>query len=527
MKLSLFDIVVIGIYCIIILSVTFYVSRKKKGKKKDSNEYFLAGKTLGWWVIGTSIIAANISAEQFIGMSGSGYAIGLGMATYEWIAALGLLIVAKWFIPIFLEKKIYTMPQFLEQRFDKRVKTVMAFFWLTVFIFINLTSVLYLGALTIKNIAGVSLISGVLFLAFFAGLISIYGGLKAVAVTDAIQVVFLVIGGLITTFVALNVLGHGDGIIAGFENLYASSKDKFHLILKPDNPGYKDLPGLSVIIGGLWIANIYYWGCNQFIIQRALAAKSVTEAQKGMQFAAILKLLVPLIVVIPGIAVYAMGVKLGKSDEAYPYLLSNIIPNGIRGLSFAALTAAIIGALASMMNSISTIFTLDFYKPYLQKRTKKDESVSENKLVLVGRISGFVAMTIAIIIAPLLSNIDQAFQYIQEFTGFISPGALSIFLAGFFYKKATANGALLAAIGTFVFSTIMKFAFPDLPWMDRMLIVFILCCATIVASALIEKKGISKKAIEITPQLFKTSKSFNIVSVIIIIILIVFYTLWW
>ena len=521
MKLTFIDICIFAGYCSLILGIGLFVSKNKKGAKKDSSDYFLAGRGLAWWAIGASIIAANISAEQFIGMSGSGYAIGLAMATYEWIAAIGLVIVAKWFLPIFLQKRIYTMPQFLEQRFDNRVKTVMTVFWLAVFIFINLTSIMYLGALTIENVMGVPLMVGVLFLALFAGIYSIYGGLKAVAITDVVQVIFLVGGGLVTTLIAVNALGDGGGMIKGFGTLYESSRDKFHLILDPSNPGYKDLPGLSVIIGGLWVANLYYWGCNQYIIQRALAAKSVNEAQKGMQFAGLLKLLIPIIVVIPGIAVYAMGVELGKSDEAYPWLLSHLIPTGIKGLAFAALIAAIVSSLASMMNSISTIFTMDIYKPYIEKEA------TEGRLVKVGRLSSFSALLIAVAITPMLTTLDQAFQYIQEFTGFISPGALAIFLTGFFYKKATSNGALLAAIGTFVFSTALKFVFPELPWMDRMLIVFILCVLTIFVTAIVERKGLSDKAIAITPDLFKTSRSFNIVSCVILIILIILYTLWW
>jgi len=517
MNLSIIDITIFIGYCLLILALGLYVSRNKK----DSSDYFLAGRGLAWWAVGASIIASNISAEQFIGMSGSGYAIGLAMATYEWIAALGLIIVAKWFLPIFLQKRIYTMPQFLEQRFDARVKTVMTIFWLAVFIFINLTSIMYLGALTIEKMMGVPLIYGVLFLSMFAAIYSIYGGLKAVAITDVVQVIFMVGGGLVTTFVAINVLGDGDGLIKGFSNLYETSRDRFHMILDSSHPGYKDLPGISVIIGGLWVANLYYWGCNQYIIQRALAAKSVNEAQKGMQFAALLKLLIPLIVVIPGIAVFAMGVELGKSDEAYPWLLSNLIPTGIKGLAFAALIAAIVSSLATMMNSISTIFTMDIYKPYIEK------GASEGKLVRVGRLCSLTAIVIAIVITPMLTTLDQAFQYIQEFTGFISPGALAIFLTGFFYKKASSNGALLAAIGTFVFSTAMKFAFPGLPWMDRMFIVFFLCVLTVFVTTLVERKGVSGKAIQITPGLFKTSRTFNIVSVVILVILVIFYTLWW
>jgi len=521
MNLSIIDIGIVVAYCVITLAIGLFVSRNEKGKKKDSNDYFLAGRGLTWGVIGASIIASNISAEQFIGMSGSGYAIGLGMATYEWIAALGLIIVAKWFMPIFLQKQIYTMPQFLEQRFDARVKTVMAIFWLAVFIFINLTSIMYLGALTIENVMGIPLIYGVLFLSVLAGIYSIYGGMKAVAITDVVQVIFLVGGGLVTTFIAVSTLGNGEGLFKGFSKLYESSRDHFHLILDSSNPAYKDLPGISVIIGGLWVANLYYWGCNQYIIQRSLAAKSLEEARKGMQFAGLLKLLIPLIVVIPGMVVYAMGVKLGKSDEAYPWLLSHLIPTGIKGLAFAALIAAIVGSLASMLNSISTIFTMDIYKPYIGKKA------SEGKLVTVGRLSSFAALFIAVVITPMLSSLDQAFQYIQEFTGFISPGALAIFLTGFFYKKATANGALFAAIGTFVFSTALKFAFPGFPWMNRMLIVFFLCVLTIFVTALVERKGVSNKAIVFMPGLFKTSRTFNIISAVIMVILVVLYILWW
>ena len=521
MSLAPIDIVIFAVYCVLIVGIGLWVSRTKSGKKKDSSDYFLAGRNLAWWAIGSSIIAANISAEQFIGMSGSGYAIGLGMATYEWIAALGLIIVAKWFLPIFLEKKIYTMPQFLEQRFDKRVKTVMAVFWLAVFIFINLTSILYLGALTIESILGIPLIYGVLFLAVFAGTYSIIGGLKSVAITDVVQVVFLIGGGLFASYIAVEHLGGGEGFFQGAANLYRQAGDKFHLILNPSDKGYEDLPGLSVIIGGLWVANLYYWGCNQYIIQRALAAKSLKEAQSGIEFAAVLKLFIPFIVVIPGIAVYAMGVELGKPDQAYPWLLSNIVPVGIRGLTFVALVAAIASSLASMMNSISTIFTMDIYKAAVQKE------VSERRLVKVGRVSAFLSLAIAVAIAPLLTNLDQAFQYIQEFTGFISPGALAIFLAGFFYKRATANGALLAAIGTFVFSFLLKFVFPGFPWMDRMLVVFFLCLSTIVISAMIERKGVSERAIAITPALFKTGRTFNIIAVIIMVILVILYTFWW
>ncbi len=518
MTLSSTDLAIFTIYCFLILFAGLFVSRKKKGETRNATDYFLAGRGLAWWAIGTSIIASNISAEQFIGMSGSGYAIGLAMATYEWIAALGLILVAKYFIPVFLEKKIFTMPQFLEERYDKRVKTVMALFWLAVFIFVNLTSILYLGALTIEKVMGVPLLYGVIGLALFALIYSVYGGLKAVALTDVIQVVFLVAGGLFTTWIALDLLGGNQGAVAGFESLYHTARDKFQLILDKSHPGYKDLPGVSVIIGGLWVANLYYWGCNQYIIQRALAAKSVEEAQKGMLFAGVIKLFIPFLVVIPGIVAFAMNAPLDKADEAYPWLVSNLLPNGIKGITLAALTAAIVSSLASMMNSISTIFTMDIYRMYIRPEA------SQRKLVVTGRLASGLSLLVAVIIAPLLTGLDQAFQYIQEFTGFVSPGALSIFLAGFFYRKATANGALLAALGSFVFSIGMKWMVPGLPWMDRMGIVFLLCCGVIY---LFRERTAGSGITRYEANFFRTSRLFNISSVIIFLILVLFYYLWW
>lgn len=513
------DIIIFITYCIIILFTGLFVSRRKKGETEGAANYFLAGRGLSWWVIGASIIASNISAEQFVGMSGSGYAIGLAMATYEWIAALGLIIVAKFFLPIYLKKKIYTMPQFLEERYDKRVKVVMAVFWLLVFVFINLTSILYLGALTIEKVIGVPLIYGIIGISLYAALYSIYGGLKAVAMTDVVQVVFLIGGGLITTFLAIDMIGEGSGFFNGMNILYQSASDKFNLILDESSPGYKDLPGISVIIGGLWVANLYYWGCNQYIIQRALAAKSVGEAQSGMLLAAFIKLFIPLLVVIPGIAAFALDAPLSRSDEAYPWLLRNVLPTGIKGLAFAALVAAIVSSLASMMNSISSIFTMDIYHSYFRKKA------SQKELVRVGRLVCVISLFIAICIAPMLSRLDQAFQYIQEFTGFISPGALAIFLAGFFYPRATSNGALGAAFGTFFFSFLLMYLFPELPWMDRMGIVFLICCGIIFVMR--DRKTVINTHLEYKWNFFKTSRGFNLLSLFIIIILVTFYWCWW
>ncbi len=524
MKFDLIDIIVFVVYCVAIVGTGLWVSREKKGVKKDAKDYFLASKALPWWAVGASLIASNISAEQFIGMSGSGFAIGMGIASYEFMAALTLIIVAAFFLPIYLHRGIYTMPQFLEQRFDKRVKTVMAIFWLLVFIFVNLTSILYLGALAINTMMGIDLMWGIAGLALFAAIYSIYGGLKAVAWTDVIQVIFLIGGGLITTYVAFQLLGDGS-VVNGVKELATKAPEKFDMILDKSHVSYNELPGLSVLIGGLWVANLYYWGCNQYIIQRALASKSVDEAQKGLVFAGFLKILLPLIIVVPGIICFVMvqdGMipALSKADEAYPTLL-NMIPAGVKGLAFAALVAAIISSLASMMNSISSIFTLDIYKSYINK------NVSETGTVTVGRISSIVALIIACAVAPVLSNLDQAFQYIQEFTGFVSPGALAIFLAGFFYKRATANGALAAAVGTFVFSVLFKVFLPSVPFMDRMGIVFLLCFALIVLFALIEKKPVDETKVSYPKGLFRTTKGFKIGSAIIIAILVFLYAIWW
>ncbi len=543
MSFQTIDYAILVAYIVIIVGVGLWVSRRKKGEERDAADYFIASKSLSWWVIGASLIASNISAEQFIAMSGSGYALGMGIASYEFMAAATLIIVAVFFLPIFLKSGIYTMPQFLEQRYDGRVKSVMAIFWLVVFVFVNLSSILYLGALTVKNVlfAGQNVLIagmvvdplwiGIIGLGLLAASFAIGGGLKAVAVTDVVQVFFLIGGGLVTSYVALKAFG-GTSAIDGFIKLTKVAPEHFDMILTksktmiPDGNGgvkdaYMDLPGISVLLGGMWVANLYYWGCNQFIIQRALAAKSIGEAQKGLVFAGFLKLLLPIIVVIPGIVAYAMQADIGKSDEAYPWLLYNIVPTGVKGLAFAALVAAIVGAVAGMLNSISTIFTMDIYQSYFNKKA------SQKNLVLTGRISAAVALVVAFPVAIMLQNLDQAFQFIQEFTGFVSPGALAIFLLGFFWKRATANGALLAAFGTFAFSLLLKWGMPELPFMDRMGIVFILCVMVMVVSALVEKSTSSKKSIVLSTELFTTTRGFKVAAIIIVLVLTTIYTIWW
>ena len=436
MILNGLDIGVLVAYTLILLFVAYWVSRDEKGHEKNANDYFLASKSLPWWAIGASLIAANISAEQIIGMSGSGYVIGMGIAAYELMAAITLIIIAKYFLPIFLAKGIYTMPQFLENRYDGRVRTVMAIFWLALYTFVNLTSVLYLGSLAISQFLGVDMLYGMIFLAIFSMTYSIYGGLKAVAMTDIIQVALLVLGGILVSYLALNQISGGAGVLSGFSTLLEKAPEKFDMILSKDNPSYAHLPGISVLIGGLWIMNIGYWGFNQYIIQRALAAKSIQEAQKGMVFAAYVKLFAPIIVVLPGICAVVLASDLSKADQAYPEMMK-LLPHGLLGIAFAALVAAIASSLSSMSNSVSTIFTMDIYKKSV------NPAASEKQLVLIGRATAFAAMMIAVVLAkPLVGKSEQAFQFIQEFTGFFTPGIVVIFLFGFFWKKATASSLL-------------------------------------------------------------------------------------
>lgn len=520
MDLSTLDISVFVIYVVGLIGLAYYVSREKAGHEKNSNDYFLAGNSLPWWAIGASLIAANISAEQIIGMSGSGYKIGLAIASYEWMAAITLMIVGKYFLPIFLEKKIYTMPQFLEQRFDHRVRTVMAVFWLGVYVLVNLTAILWLGALAINTITGVDIVYGMIFLGAFSLAYSLYGGLKAVAFTDIIQVVLLVFGGLFLSYMALDLIGNGQGIVQGFISLVDQTPEKFDMILSPESEHYADLPGISVLVGGMWIMNLSYWGFNQYIIQRTLAAKNLKEGQKGIAFAAFLKLLMPVIVVLPGIAAVLLVPNLERPDQAYPELMS-LMPSGLRGLIFAALVAAIVSSLASMTNSIATIFTMDLYKNDANPK-------SEEHYVKVGRIVSLVALVIATVVAkPLLGQFDQAFQYIQEFTGFFTPGIVVLFFLGMFWKKTTANGGLVAALGSAVFSYLFRTFFPELPFMDRVGLVFLLCMALAIIVSLVENKGDHENAVDLKGISFETTKGFNMSTLAVCLILTAFYTVWW
>jgi solute:Na+ symporter, SSS family len=521
MQLATLDIAVVVIYAIAIFGLAQWVSRDKGGHKKDSTDYFLASKSLPWWAIGASLIAANISAEQIVGMSGSGYAIGLAIASYEWMAALTLLIVGKWFLPIYLRNGIYTMPQFLERRYGTRIRTLMAVFWLGIYIFVNLTSIIWLGSVAVTTVTGIDQTVALIALGLFALVYQLWGGLKAVAMTDIVQVTLLVLGGLLVSGLTLNEIGAGQGIIAGFTTLMERAPEKFDMILSPDHPFYKDLPGISVLIGGMWIANLSYWGFNQYIIQRALAAKNIGEAQKGVMFAAYLKLLMPLIIVVPGIAAVILAPNLARPDDAYPTMM-RLLPTGILGLVFAALVAAIVASTASKINSVATIFTLDLYN-------KIGKPKDERKLVLVGRITAVVAILLAIAMArPLLGSFDQAFQGIQEYTGFFTPGIVVIFMLGLFWKRATEEGALAATLGSFSLSLLIKLAWPEIPFMNRMGLVFLIALGLAVAVSLLRPAKVAEVNHIVTGDVsYRTSPIFNIAALGVVLILVALYATWW
>lgn len=551
------DYLVFLFYFVIVSGYGFWVYRKKRQTTASaSHDYFLAEGSLTWWAIGASLIASNISAEQMIGMSGNGFTMGLAISTYEWMAAASLMMVAIFFIPVYLKNKIYTMPQFLHDRYNDTVAMIMAVFWLLLYVIVNLTSILYLGALAINSISGIPLSTCMYLLGLFAVIITL-GGMKVIGYTDVIQVFFLILGGLVTTYLALGLVSkmNGEtGTLAGLKVLYAEANDHFHMILKKDNPSYLDLPGLSVLIGGMWIVNLNYWGCNQYITQRALGAK-LSTARNGILFASFLKLLMPVIVVLPGIAAYVLNQKgyftqgelLGENgklmaDKAYPSLL-NLLPTGLKGLSFAALTAAIVASLAGKANSISTIFTLDIYQK------KINPTADQQKLVSVGKWVIVLAMIIAIVIAPHLGIEKGGFKYIQEYTGFVSPGIFAMFILGFFWKKATSNAALFATIGGFIFSVIFKFlprmvdlsglqssgfaaansdGVFEIPFIDRMGFVFLISViGMIIISKYENRRGKVPKGLQIEKSMFAMSTSFQVGTLIVAGILTALYTLFW
>lgn len=526
--LSSIDFSVIAIYAVILLGAALYVSTRKSAENMSSEDYFLAGKSLPWWAIGASLIAANISAEQIIGQSGQGFVVGLAIAAYEWQAAIVLIIVAKYFLPIFLEKKIYTMPQFLELRFGNTIKSMMAVFWVVLYTAVNLTAVLWLGGLALTALTGWNVIYSMMGLAAFAVVYSLYGGLKAVALTDIIQVVVLIAGGFVITGIVLSMVGEGSGIVAGLATLMNEIPGHFKMILAPENPSYSNLPGIWTLLGGLWVLHFSYWGFNQYIIQRALGAESLAEAQKGLAFAAGLKLLIPIIVVIPGIAALYLAregqldmARLAASPDSTYGILMGLVPDGLRGLVFAALIAAIVSSLASMMNSISTIFTMDIYRDVISPGR------SESHYVSVGRLTSAVAIIIAVMLAkPFLGGMESAFQAIQEYTGFIAPGIVSVFLLGMFWKGCNAQGAFAMLIVSVLANIALKFITPDLAFVIRIWIVFLSCLAVgFVISNMV--KGNDGRAIDLDGMNFVTTRVFNQSAIGLTVILIVIYAYFW
>ncbi len=556
MGLKTLDYVVFFIYFCIVSGYGYWIYQKKKAKETSSNDFFLAEGSLTWWAIGASLIASNISAEQFIGMSGNGFSMGLAIATYEWMAAATLIIVAVFFMPIYLKNRIFTMPQFLMKRYNNTVAMIMAVFWLLLYILVNLTSILFLGALAVSTISGIEFFTCMIGLAIFAVIITI-GGMKVIGYTDVIQVFFLILGGLATTYLALDLVSkqfNETGVLNGFSLMLNQSADHFQMIFQKGNPNYASLPGLTVLIGGMWITNLNYWGCNQYITQRALGADLKT-ARTGILFAAFLKLLMPVIVVLPGIAAYTLYQQglfqtdmltngALNQDRAYPVLL-NLLPTGLKGLSFAALTAAVVASLAGKANSISTIFTLDIYHKYLSK------AAPEKQLVWVGRVAILVAMILAIIISPFM-GIDKkgGFQFIQEMTGLVSPGVFAAFSMGFFWKRTNSAGAMFAIVGGCILSLFFKFILPEIvnleplakygfavlnaksnvyeiPFLDTMGFVFLICVTVMIILGLADRRKYNPKGLEIDAKMFKPSPSFALGAAIVIGIITTLYIVFW
>lgn len=516
------DFIILIIYICLLIVLGLFLSRNKDGKEKTANDYFLAGNTLTWWAVGASLIAANISAEQFIGMSGTGFRDGIAIAAYEVMAALALVVIGKFLLPVMLDRKIFTIPQFLRERYNDGVGLAFSILWLFLYVFVNLTSVAWLGAIAIEQILGLQGMSVeilgftisirmliILMLFIVAGVYSIYGGLASVAWTDVMQVTFLVGGGLITAYVALKEMGNVMGVnpLGALGRIYtdlttgAHATDvHFHLVIQQShNPeAFANVPGIAAVVGGVWLTNLGYWGFNQYIIQKGLAAKSVDEAKKGLIFAGFLKILIPFIVVLPGICAYYIAQdpqyfanmhlagKINVADDAYPWLIRNFTPTGIKGLSFAALTAAIISSLASMFNSTSTLFTMDIYKKYVNK------NANDRKLVNVGRIVSVVAALIALVaVKPLLGGLDQAFQYIQEYSGFIYPGIIIVFGLGLLWKRASSKAAIWTAILTIPMGVLFKVCLPDMPFQLRAGYIFIILLVFFVLVTYLDNKYVS------------------------------------
>ncbi|MEG2100519.1 MAG: sodium/sugar symporter [Flavobacterium sp.] len=558
-NLALADYAVFIIYFLVVSIYGYTIYRKREKNEHDAKAYFLAEGTLTWWAIGASLIASNISAEQFIGMSGEGFFLGIAVAAYEWIAAIALIIVAVWFIPVYLKNKIYTMPQFLKTRYNESTALIMAVFWLFLYVFVNLTSILYLGAVAINGLAGGEYLHAIMIgLAVFALIISL-GGMKVVAYTDVIQVAVLIIGGLVTTYIALTVVsdhfGFGKDALAGFNLLMEKAPEHFKMIIERPTAAssqleidkYLTFPGLMSYLAGIWIINLNYWGCNQYITQRALGADLQT-ARNGILFAGFLKLLMPLIVMLPGIAAYVLyqngGLPqlIGGKDGAYSAMLT-FLPTGLKGLSVAALTAAIVASLAGKVNSISTIYTLDVHKKYIQK------NASDRHQVNIGRYAVFVAMLLAVLFTwndILGIGGVGGFTYIQKYTGFISPGVFAMFFLGMFWKRTTGTAAIVGVILGFVLSVLFNEYAPMLFGNETLLytaysngkgafeIPFHICMGlsfffTMLAMIAISFAGpkVNPKAFEIDSEMFKVKPQTTVLIVITLLIIVALYVKFW
>ena len=559
-KLVVTDFIVFGIYFVLLASYGYWIYHKKKKKNVTAtHDFFLAEGSLTWWAIGASLIASNISAEQFIGMSGEGFFVGTAVAAYEWIAAIALIIIAVWFMPVYLKNKIYTMPQFLKTRYNESVALIMAIFWLFLYVFVNLTSILYLGAVAINGLAGGGYLHIIMITLAIFGLIITLGGMKVIGYTDVLQVAVLIIGGLATTYLALTkvseTFGLGTDAIAGFNMLMTDAPDHFKMILEKPGPDasqeyidkYLILPGIAMYFAGQWIVNLNYWGCNQYITQRALGADLQT-ARNGLLFAGFLKLLMPIIVMLPGIAAYVLhrhgslpGFN-GVKDTAYSSVLA-FLPEGLKGLSVAALTAAIVASLAGKLNSISTIFTLDIYKKYVNKES------TEKKQVWIGRITVLVSMILAIIFTWTdILGIGGAggFTFIQKYTGFISPGVFAMFILGMFWKRTTGPAAIAGLITGFVLAiffnnyavdvlgteNILYTAYPngkggyEIPFLINMGWSFFFTILVMVGMSLAGPK-VNPKAFELDASMFKLKPSTIIMIVALILILTAIYAKFW
>ncbi|MBP9992298.1 MAG: sodium/solute symporter [Bacteroidales bacterium] len=510
------DLVIVIAYLLLLICLGLFFGRTKKGQEKSAGDYFLAGNSLTWWAVGASLIAANISAEQFIGMSGTSYADGIATAAYELMAAVTLVVIGKFLLPIMLKRKIFTIPQFLRERYNDGVGLAFSILWLFLYVFVNLTSVAWLGALAIEQILGlqgVSVALGghmvsmrmiiILMLFIIAGIYSIYGGLASVAWTDVLQVTFLVGGGLVTAWFALSAVGGGEGVLAGLNNVFTDlttgehlNDSHLHLVIQRSHgeSAFANVPGIAAVVGGVWLTNLGYWGFNQYITQKGLAAKSTQEAQKGLIFAGFLKILIPFIVVLPGVCAYYISIhpeivsnlqgSINVADDAYPWLVRNFTPTGVKGLTFAALAAAIISSLASMFNSTSTLFTMDIYKKYINR------NAGDRNLVAVGRITSLCALVIAAIaVKPLLGGLDQAFQYIQEYSGFIYPGIITVFGMGLLWKRASGRAAVWTAIATIPLGVLFKVFMGDIPFQFRAGYIFMILMAMFVIISVVDGKN--------------------------------------